>query len=72
MSYAYEVFSQTKHLEIVGILIIIIPLVFIKHLLSEISGISTVAKTLFFSLTFILKTCRTLEISQSVFLSSKT
>lgn len=50
MSYAYKVFSQTKHFEIVVIIIIImIPLIVIKHLLSEISGISTVAKTLFLS-----------------------
>lgn len=51
MSYAYKVFSQTKHLEIVVVIIIIImiPLIVIKHLLSEISGISTVAKTLFLS-----------------------
>lgn len=49
MSYANKVFSQTKHLEIVGdvvIVIIIIPLVCIKHLLSEISGISTIAETI--------------------------
>lgn len=72
MSYGCKVFSQTKHVKIVDIVIviIIIPLICIQHLLSEMSGISTIAKILF-KKNFTLKVSMALEMGQTGSLSSK-